>query len=64
MSNEAKMMIRLPLDVRDWFVSYSRRNQRSMNGQMVAMIVAAREAEKENAPEGESSEALDAVNPV
>lgn len=54
------MMIRLPLDIRDWFAEFSKRNQRSMNGQVVAMIVAAREAQQENAPGVQSPEALDA----
>lgn len=58
MNREVKMMIRLPVDVRDWFRSYAKRNDRSMNGQMVAILREIMDGQKENAPESEGSDAL------
>lgn len=61
MPSEVKFVARLPTDVRDWLRSYAKQRDRSMNGQLVSMLKAVMMAEKENAPEGESSEALVSV---
>jgi hypothetical protein len=37
-SNEAKIQLRLPADLRDWFAKLAAQNDRSMNAQMIAMI--------------------------
>lgn len=33
-----KVQLRLPADVHQWLVKWSKQNDRSMNGQMVAML--------------------------
>lgn len=38
MSEEVKLQLRLPLDVRDWLRGESKSHDRSMNGQMVAIL--------------------------
>ncbi|MDP9651692.1 Arc family DNA-binding protein [Paraburkholderia caledonica] len=50
MKDEAKIQLRLPADIRDWFKQYSDQRNRSMNGQMIELIKEKREAEKEKAP--------------
>lgn len=50
MKNEAKIQLRLPAEVRDWFKEFSDRHSRSMNGQMIELIKEKREAEKGKAP--------------
>ncbi|WP_176331143.1 Arc family DNA-binding protein [Burkholderia vietnamiensis] len=47
MRNEAKIQLRLPAEVRDWFKEFADRNSRSMNGQMIELIKERREAEAE-----------------
>jgi hypothetical protein len=51
--NEAKIQLRLPLPLRDWFKTFSDGENRSMNGQMIELIKekqAAVETAKEKAP--------------
>lgn len=38
MSQEVKIQLRLPVDVRDWLKVDAKSHERSMNGQMVAML--------------------------
>jgi|GEM_PF-546789 len=57
MNQEVKMMIRMPVDVRDWFRGYAKQNNRSMNGQAVATLREIMEGQKENAPEAATSDA-------
>ncbi|UIY58269.1 Arc family DNA-binding protein [Burkholderia cepacia] len=47
MSGEAKIQLRLPAEVRDWFKGFAEQHSRSMNGQMIELIKEKREAEKE-----------------
>ncbi|WP_412526075.1 Arc family DNA-binding protein [Burkholderia lata] len=50
MNDEAKIQLRLPAEVRDWFKGFAERHSRSMNGQMIELIKEKREAEKGKAP--------------
>lgn len=50
MKNEAKMQIRLPGDLRDWFKEYAEQRNRSMNGQLIELIKEKQGTEKEKAP--------------
>ncbi|MDD1789107.1 Arc family DNA-binding protein [Burkholderia gladioli] len=50
MNDEAKIQLRLPADIRDWFKEFAERHSRSMNGQMIELIKEKREAEKGKAP--------------
>jgi hypothetical protein len=52
MPEEAKIQLRVPVDLRDWFKQYSDGLSRSMNGQMIEMIKEKREAEKGKALTG------------
>lgn len=36
--NEAKIQLRLPIALRDWFKQFSDGENRSMNGQMIELI--------------------------
>lgn len=45
--DEAKIQLRLPRDLRDWFAQFSKRASRSMNGQMIELIKEKQAAEKE-----------------
>lgn len=38
MMEEIKIQFRMPRDVRDWFKNLSQDNNRSMNGQFIAMV--------------------------
>lgn len=38
MDNEVKLQLRLPVEVRDWLRTQSKKHDRSMNGQMVAFL--------------------------
>lgn len=38
MKNEAKIQLRLPTELRDWFSAYSEKHDRSMNGQMIVIL--------------------------
>ena len=38
MKTEAKVQLRLPADVHQWLVKFAADNDRSMNGQMVAIL--------------------------
>lgn len=57
MEHEAKIQLRLPIDVRDWFRVHAAKHNRSMNGQMIAILKEAKAA-NENAPTAETVEAL------
>lgn len=48
-SNEAKIQLRLPVDLRDWFAKLAAQNDRSMNAQMIAMIKGQMKAESGSA---------------
>jgi hypothetical protein len=48
--NEAKIQLRLPAPLRDWFKSYADSANRSMNGQMIELLKEKQEAEKGKAP--------------
>jgi len=51
--NEAKIQLRLPVDLRNWFKQFSDGENRSMNGQMIELIKEKQgqvEAEKGKAP--------------
>jgi hypothetical protein len=50
MSRDAKIQLRLPGDLRDWFAKYAREANRSMNGQMIELIKSKQTEEKEKAP--------------
>jgi hypothetical protein len=50
MSNEAKIQLRLPASLRDWFAEFAKQANRSMNGQMIELIKEKRESEKGKAP--------------
>ena len=38
MTTTVKMQLRLPTDLRDWLESHSAKHDRSMNGQVVAIL--------------------------
>jgi plasmid stability protein len=38
MNEEVKLQLRLPIDVRDWLKIDAKSHERSMNGQMVAIL--------------------------
>lgn len=38
MSQEVKLQLRLPIDVRNWLKGVAKSHDRSMNGQMVAIL--------------------------
>jgi hypothetical protein len=46
MEKEAKIQLRLPLQLRDWFRVFAAKHDRSMNGQIVAMLREQKEAEE------------------
>ncbi|WP_295991626.1 Arc family DNA-binding protein [Rugamonas sp.] len=48
MSQEVKLQLRLPVDVRDWLKAESKSRDRSMNGQMVAFLRGLMEEAKKN----------------
>ena len=50
MKNEAKIQMRMPGDLRDWFKEYSQQRNRSMNGQLIEMLREKQAAETEKAP--------------
>lgn len=50
MKDEAKIQLRLPMDVRDWFKQFADQHNRSMNGQMIELIKEKRETENGKAP--------------
>jgi hypothetical protein len=50
MKDEAKIQLRLPTEIRDWFKHYADQHNRSMNGQMIELIKEKREAENGKAP--------------
>lgn len=58
MRNEAKIQLRLPGEVRDWFKTFSEQHNRSMNGQMIELIKEKWAAEKENAQPAATGQAL------
>ncbi|MBB3258240.1 hypothetical protein F4827_003108 [Paraburkholderia bannensis] len=47
---EAKIQLRLPIALRDWFKSYADSENRSMNGQMIELIKEKQAAEKAKTP--------------
>lgn len=55
--------LRLPKTLLAYLKSRALKNHRSLNAEMLVCLEHAREQEKENAPEGESSEALVSVTP-
>ncbi|MFM0488036.1 Arc family DNA-binding protein [Paraburkholderia graminis] len=57
MKDEAKIQLRLPADIRDWFKQYSDQRNRSMNGQMIELIKEKRDKEKREAEKGKASNA-------
>ncbi|MBN3757241.1 Arc family DNA-binding protein [Paraburkholderia sp. Tr-20389] len=50
MKNEAKIQMRMPGDLRDWFKEYSQQRNRSMNGQLIELIKEKQAEEKGKAP--------------
>jgi hypothetical protein len=48
--NEAKIQLRLPIALRDWFKSYADSANRSMNGQMIELLKEKQDSEKAKAP--------------
>jgi hypothetical protein len=48
--NEAKIQLRLPPNLRDWFKSFADGHNRSMNGQMIELIKEKQAAVSEKAP--------------
>jgi hypothetical protein len=49
MTHEAKIQLRLPTDVHQWIVEHAKQNDRSMNGQMIAIL--REEMKKHSTPE-------------
>lgn len=38
MGNDAKIQLRLPIELRDWFAAHCKEHDRSMNGQMIVIL--------------------------
>lgn len=51
------MMVRIPPEVRDWVQDKAKKDDRSMNWLIVAVLRRAMEAQKENAPAAVTAEA-------
>ncbi|WP_395011749.1 Arc family DNA-binding protein [Undibacterium sp.] len=49
MSIEAKIQLRLPIDIKNWLSVHSKENFRSMNGQMIEILRNVKLKESQNA---------------
>jgi hypothetical protein len=55
LEEKAKVSFRIPQDVRDWLAEQARENERTMNGQVVAILrerMGMKSSQKPNAAEG------------
>ncbi|MGI4847558.1 MAG: Arc family DNA-binding protein [Janthinobacterium lividum] len=46
MRKDAKIQLRLPVSIRDWFAEFAAKNNRSMNGQMIVMLEECKEKQE------------------
>lgn len=47
---EAKIQLRVPVEIRNWFADYSKKNSRSMNGQVIEILKGIKNEEAKSAP--------------
>ncbi len=59
MNKEIKTMARMPCDIHDWFRRYAKKNNRSMNGQLIAILQEIREQQRNRS---QATRALDGLH--